>query len=902
MAVAQSDHDAIILPALGHTVTVTKPDTSTVSTSVTGDPRFGVNALQPAVTTVFTKPSGNSYTKTTTTAATFSPAVASPDPANLASLSVTQAYAAPSLTPASFVRTYTRATNTIVDTYPPARTSWPQLTVTQTLDANGRVASLALPGRNLIHYVYDTLGRRTMTWSAEGTVADCNNPAATPSPASQCRRSIATYDATSGFLATISDGVGSTTSFTADAVGRPLSLALPSLDGTSSTRTLTMTFDGNGNMATVTAPNLIGASPPNPHYFTFDGVDRPTTYTAPDIAPTYTGIPRSAVTHYNIDGQPDLITPPAGGVVHLYYEGDAGVGLPTPNPNTGRPKRISHALGTIDLSYGSSGTNTGRLTSVAGPGTTTFTLGWDGAERLTTWSGPFSHYVGKSVDNYLRPSKLRIDGLSPFATYSYDSLNALSSVALSPGATPLTISRETTSNRITTTSLAGTYTATDSYDSVNGFGEVMGYSAKYGNPPPPTAQYSVTFLRDGNGRIIQKNETSPGLTKILGYAYFAGGALHEVNDVSGGWPGTTLVTYAYDGDGNRLTRMVGAGPAPTTAAYDSQDRLVAYGGTNAYTYNANGQLTSKTVGSDVTTYSYDNLGNLLNVTKTGTGAFNIDYVVDGLGRRIAKKVGGVMTRAWIYDGARIIAEWDTTTTTPYAFTRFVYATKTNVPDAMIRTSHSSVTTTYRIISDHLGSVRMVVNLTTGVVDQQINYDDDGFGGVLASSTGAGDFQPFGFAGGHYDYQTQLIRFGARDYDPEVGRWTAKDPSRFEGGDFNLFAYAKSDPVNYLDPNGRFGTWALFGGPVGWMVVGTIVVMGTIIVVEETINASQHDGCSDPYRDVPIDYEQQERKRREREREEAKEDLRCAAVRQKCLALHGFGDKRALVECIELEGC
>jgi hypothetical protein len=47
-----------------------------------------------------------------------------------------------------------------------------------------------------------------------------------------------------------------------------------------------------------------------------------------------------------------------------------------------------------------------------------------------------------------------------------------------------------------------------------------------------------------------------------------------------------------------------------------------------------------------------------------------------------------------------------------------------------------------------------------------------------------------------------VRFGARDYDPETGRWTAKDPLLFEGGDTNLYAYALGDPVNRMDPTGR----------------------------------------------------------------------------------------------------
>ncbi len=49
--------------------------------------------------------------------------------------------------------------------------------------------------------------------------------------------------------------------------------------------------------------------------------------------------------------------------------------------------------------------------------------------------------------------------------------------------------------------------------------------------------------------------------------------------------------------------------------------------------------------------------------------------------------------------------------------------------------------------------------------------------------------------------TGLVRFGYRDYDPEVGRWTAKDPISFAGGDANLYAYVGGDPVNWVDPWG-----------------------------------------------------------------------------------------------------
>jgi RHS repeat-associated protein len=78
-------------------------------------------------------------------------------------------------------------------------------------------------------------------------------------------------------------------------------------------------------------------------------------------------------------------------------------------------------------------------------------------------------------------------------------------------------------------------------------------------------------------------------------------------------------------------------------------------------------------------------------------------------------------------------------------------------------------------------------------------DYDAFGNVL-SDTNPG-FQPFGFAGGIYDPDTKLVRFGARDYDPDVGRWTAKDPIKFNGGDANLYGYVLGDPVGFTDPIG-----------------------------------------------------------------------------------------------------
>jgi RHS repeat-associated protein len=79
----------------------------------------------------------------------------------------------------------------------------------------------------------------------------------------------------------------------------------------------------------------------------------------------------------------------------------------------------------------------------------------------------------------------------------------------------------------------------------------------------------------------------------------------------------------------------------------------------------------------------------------------------------------------------------------------------------------------------------------------MEYDE--FGNVILDTNPG--FQPFGFTGGIYDRDTGLTRFGVRDYDAEVGRWTAKDPIKFQGGSLNLYGYVINDPVNNRDPSG-----------------------------------------------------------------------------------------------------
>ena len=222
-------------------------------------------------------------------------------------------------------------------------------------------------------------------------------------------------------------------------------------------------------------------------------------------------------------------------------------------------------------------------------------------------------------------------------------------------------------------------------------------------------------------------------------------------------------------------------------------------GTSDCTFTDNGELLSRTdtATNDVTEYAYDAVGNLRAVVLPNGD--EIEYLVDGQGRRVGKLVNGVFEQGWLWKGQlQPVAELDGSGAVAK---RFVYGGGVNAPELMVTAAG-----TYRLVKDQLGSVRFVIDVATGAVVQELAYDAWGRV-VLDTSPG---LQPFGFAGGLYEPETGLVRFGVRDYDSETGRWTAKDPVRFDGG-INLYEYAGSSPIALVDPTGRVA-WA---APLGW---------------------------------------------------------------------------------------
>jgi RHS repeat-associated protein len=111
---------------------------------------------------------------------------------------------------------------------------------------------------------------------------------------------------------------------------------------------------------------------------------------------------------------------------------------------------------------------------------------------------------------------------------------------------------------------------------------------------------------------------------------------------------------------------------------------------------------------------------------------------------------------------------------------------------------------YYIVNDYQGTPKLVTDASGNII-KSLSYDS--FGNLIQDSNSSFRL-PFGYAGGLYDPDTGLILFGFRDYIPDVGRWTAKDPIGFAGGDTNLYGYVWQNPINWIDPEGLIALPAL----------------------------------------------------------------------------------------------
>jgi len=120
-------------------------------------------------------------------------------------------------------------------------------------------------------------------------------------------------------------------------------------------------------------------------------------------------------------------------------------------------------------------------------------------------------------------------------------------------------------------------------------------------------------------------------------------------------------------------------------------------------------------------------------------------------------------------------------------------------------------------------------LPAGAVERVIHYHNDALGSPIAATDQEGrvvwrkSYAPYGqpigpaapnepgYTGKLEEPDLGIQNFGARWYDPRIGRFLAIDPAGFGASNpqsFNRYAYANNNPYKYVDPDGRAAETAL----------------------------------------------------------------------------------------------
>jgi RHS repeat-associated protein len=252
-------------------------------------------------------------------------------------------------------------------------------------------------------------------------------------------------------------------------------------------------------------------------------------------------------------------------------------------------------------------------------------------------------------------------------------------------------------------------------------------------------------------------------------------------------------SYAYDATGNRTSGDNVVGPNNQLLADDKFN----------YAYDSEGNLVSKTgrTSGEVTEYEYDHRNRLIRVTVRSSGGIILQesaYRYDSLDRRIGRTIDAdgpgpqpIATTYTIYDGMNAWADYDDTGN---IIARYLFGDRTD--EIIARWRPGSGTAWY--LTDHLGTVQDIVDADGSLLNR---YTYDSFGQLVAM-TDPSAADRFAYTGREFDNETGLFYYRARFYDPRLGRFLSQDPLGFAAGDVNLYRYVGNNPLGAADPSGR----------------------------------------------------------------------------------------------------
>lgn len=298
--------------------------------------------------------------------------------------------------------------------------------------------------------------------------------------------------------------------------------------------------------------------------------------------------------------------------------------------------------------------------------------------------------------------------------------------------------------------------------------------------------YAYTY--DGNNRLATANFTKTGVNANgldEGFAYDVNGNVTKTSRYDYNGVLTDSMKFTYQG--NHLS-----------GSYDKQGDVASVvdfpGKTTiqSVNYDQNGNETSEPHRYIATTY------NLLNLPKqiiwNGLNRkISYFYTFNGIKRRKTVEDNGIITKV-DYCGPFVYETVSGTRSLKYILTPHGRAVK----------SGSSFEYEYNI-TDHLGNVRAVIKKYTGglpMVVQARHYYS--FGMEMSQLNNGTTINKYQYNGKEIqdDFGLYWYDYGARFYDPMVGRWHTQDPHAEKYFDNSPYSYALNNPIRFIDPDGN----------------------------------------------------------------------------------------------------
>jgi RHS repeat-associated protein len=325
---------------------------------------------------------------------------------------------------------------------------------------------------------------------------------------------------------------------------------------------------------------------------------------------------------------------------------------------------------------------------------------------------------------------------------------------------------------------------------------------------------TTTYARDDRDRLTTIESRTATNTLLARYAYTldAAGNRTGVTEHGGrtvGWQYDALYrlvaetitepagspeteSFGYDAVGNRVLRATDAGVE--TSVYDDNDRLLD-DGTATYTWDDQGNLRSKTVGAETTTYRWDGRDRLIEVSGPSTGL--VQHVYDHAGDRVETRVDGVATK-YLVDANRGLSEILEERTSAGSLIASYVHSDGGLP--LARFDSVTWTSSY-YLHDAQHSVRQLASVGGAVTDA---YSYSAFG-IARGATGSTP-NAYRYDGEWNDARTQLYHFRARWLGPGAGGFLSSDPFAGLGmqpGSLHRYLFNLGNPISRSDPSGAF---------------------------------------------------------------------------------------------------